>query len=211
MRAKNYSDNLPLNLLKLTPKNCQCYLDVGCAAGVLGKTLKECNEKIEVYGIEMNRYYAKKALENLDGVICGNVEEIDLSIINKQFDCIIYSDILEHLKDPWSVLETHKEFISPGGVIVVSIPNVQFIGVILSLIFGNWNYKESGILDRTHLRFFTKKTIKALLCGAGYRIESIKPNYSNHKVVELILKICSMFGFLQNWFARQFLVIAKTR
>jgi hypothetical protein len=68
-----------------------------------------------------------------------------------------------------------------------------------------------GILDKTHLRFFTKKTIKRLLHDTGFEIQIIKPNYSDHKAIALILKSCSIFGFLTNYFARQFLVVAKKK
>jgi len=211
MRIKRYSEHFPRNLFNLIPENCQIYLDVGCAAGLLGKALKERNENVEVYGVEINPEYAQRAEKYVDGVVCGDVEEIDLGTINKNFDCIIYADILEHLKDPWTTLRKHKAFLSQEGIIVLSIPNVQFIGVILSLLFGNWNYKEAGILDKTHLRFFTRKTIKKLLDDTSFEIQVIKPNYSDHKAVALILKSCSIFGFLTNYFARQFLLVAKKK
>lgn len=211
MRIKYYSEHFPRNLFNLIPKNCHIYLDVGCAAGLLGKALKERSENVEVYGVEINPEYAQRAEKYLDGVVCGDVEEIDLGAINKKFDCIIYADILEHLQDPWTTLRKHKVVLSQEGVIVLSIPNVQFIAVILSLLFGNWNYKEVGILDKTHLRFFTKKTIKRLLHDTGFEIQIIRPNYSDHKALALILKSCSIFGFLTNYFARQFLVVAKKK
>lgn len=208
MRIKYYSENLPKNLFKLIPKKCQNYLDVGCAAGLLGKALKEVNKEAEIIGIEMNSAYAKKAEEYLDRVIIGNVEKLDLTSLGKKFDCIIYGDILEHLYEPRAILEKHKNLLSKDGEIVLSVPNVQFAGVILSLIFGNWNYKDSGILDKTHLRFFTKKTVKKLLKDAGFEIVLIKPNYSNYKTIEIILKSCSLFGILSVYFARQWMIRA---
>lgn len=211
MRIKYYSENLPKNLFKLIPKNCQNYLDVGCAAGLLGKALKEVNKEAEIIGIEMNSEYAKKAEEYLDSVIIGNVEKLDLTSLEKKFDCIIYGDILEHLYEPRAILEKHKTLLSKEGEIVLSVPNVQFAGVILSLIFGNWNYKDSGILDKTHLRFFTKKTVKKLLKDAGFEIMLIKPNYSNYKTVEIILKSCSLFGIFSIYFARQWMIRAVPR
>ena len=211
MRMKHYSEHFPRNLFDLIPKNCQRYLDVGSAAGLLGKALKERGENVEVYGIEINPEYAQRSEKYVDGVVCGDVEEIDVGDISKKFDCIIYADILEHLQDPWTTLRKHKVVLSQEGVIVLSIPNVQFIAVILSLLFGNWNYKEVGILDKTHLRFFTKKTIKRLLHDTGFEIQIIRPNYSDHKTLALILKSCSIFGLLTNYFARQFLVVAKKK
>ena len=117
MRIKRYSEHFPRNLFDLIPENCQIYLDVGCAAGLLGKALKERNENVEVYGVEINPEYAQRAEKYVDGVVCGDVEEIDLGAINKKFDCIIYADILEHLKDPWTTLGKHKAVLSQEDLI----------------------------------------------------------------------------------------------
>lgn len=187
------------------------YLDVGCAAGLLGKAIKNCRKDAEIYGIEFNPEYARQAEHYLNGVVCGDVEKIDLQSIGKKFDCIIYADILEHLKDPWTILRTHRSFLTREGSIAVSIPNIQFIGILLSLLFGNWNYTESGILDKTHLRFFTKKTLRKLMDDTGFEIEVIRPNYSDHKSVAMILRTCALFGLFANFFTKQFMVIAKPK
>ena len=99
----------------------------------------------------------------------------------KYFDCVVFNDVLEHLVDPYSVLEEIKKFLSPEGVIVASIPNIRHAPVLFDLVVkGNWDYAEYGVLDKTHLRFFTKASIKKMFSNSGY--ELIQMNGINRSV-----------------------------
>lgn len=159
----------------LIPKEARRILDVGCGEGILGKRLLEKGVK-EVVGVEIEQAVCEKARENLSIVICGNIEEIDLPFEEKYFDCIVFADILEHLKDPLSVVKKLKKHLKDSGVVVASIPNVRYYQVINMLVDGYWTYGDYGILDRTHLRFFTKKEILALFKNAGFEITTIAGN-----------------------------------
>lgn len=159
----------------LIPNNAMRVLDVGCGEGVLGKRLSEKGVK-EVVGIEINPDAAKKAERNISRVLCGDVEAIELPFERGYFDCIIFADILEHLKDPITILKRFRDYLSDSGVIVASIPNVGHYGIINMLVEGHWSYQDYGILDRTHLRFFTKKEIEALLNNSGFEITGISEN-----------------------------------
>ncbi|VAX27367.1 hypothetical protein MNBD_NITROSPIRAE02-20, partial [hydrothermal vent metagenome] len=150
-------------------------LDVGCGEGLLGRRLLEKGAS-EVFGIEFSPDACEEAEKNLTGVICGDIEEIDLPFEEGYFDCLILADILEHLRDPLSALKKLRKHLSDSGVVVASIPNVRYHGVINMLVEGDWKYEEHGILDKTHLRFFTRKGIERLFAGAGFEITGITAN-----------------------------------
>ena len=147
-------------------------LDVGCATGQLAKRLVE--KGCEVVGIEIDNESAQFARRYCRDVIVGDVEILkDLPYPEGYFDVIIFADVLEHLKDPQAVLTNLKRYLKKDGYILCSIPNVAHIYVRLNLLFGKWEYRDLGILDKTHLRFFTKKTAIELVERAGYKIAEI--------------------------------------
>jgi spore maturation protein CgeB/SAM-dependent methyltransferase/thioredoxin-like negative regulator of GroEL len=168
----SYYENIRNDLIPLIPKDARCILEVGCGSGRTGLELKKNNGAF-VAGIEMNPTAANLAKDVLDDVIQGDIETIDLPYSDGSFDCILFADVLEHLVDPLSALVKVRRLLKAGGSIVTSIPNVQFHGVIHQLIEGNWTYEKEGILDETHLRFFTYKEIEKMFTRAGYSIQEI--------------------------------------
>ena len=166
----------------LIPEDTMRILEVGCGEGILGKRLLEKGAK-EVIGIEINPEICRRAVRNLSGIICGDIEELELPFDPQFFNCIIFADVLEHLRDPQLALKKLKNYLSPSGTVVASIPNVGYYGVIDMVVEGRWKYEDCGILDKTHLRFFTKKEIESLFNEAGLEIigitENIDPAYYN--------------------------------
>lgn len=160
-------------MLNRIPKGASTILDVGCAVGSFGQLIKSSRSS-EVWGIEINEYAASIAAQKLDRVICGAFDEtIDLPKSN--FDCIVFNDVLEHLIDPYSALLHSKKLLQNGGKVVASIPNVRYFDNIWKLLVEkDWEYTKNGILDRTHLRFFTCKSIIKTFDELGYEIESIE-------------------------------------
>jgi 2-polyprenyl-3-methyl-5-hydroxy-6-metoxy-1,4-benzoquinol methylase len=151
---KEYYSLLRPEIIAMIPQKCSSVLDIGCGTGALGKHLKE-KWVAEVCGIELSHTAALEAMRVLDRVIEGDVERIKFPFPPEYFDCIICADVLEHLIDPWAVTLKLYTLLKPGGCIVASIPNVGFHRVVRSLIGGSWRYTDSGVLDKTHLRFFT--------------------------------------------------------
>ena len=200
------------DVLGLVTPGARRVLDVGCSAGALGKDLK-ASGPIEVVGVELLPEAAKIAQDVLDEVHVGDVESILASsdLGDQPFDTIIMADVLEHLRDPWSVLNKAASMLSERGEIIVSLPNVRHMSTLFSLIVrGRWPYRDRGIHDRTHLRFFTKKNIEELFAGAGLIIERMEPKYrlieSPHPInwIAKYLAVPGLRGFL----AFQYLVRA---
>jgi 2-polyprenyl-3-methyl-5-hydroxy-6-metoxy-1,4-benzoquinol methylase len=160
-------------MLSFVPEGASRILDVGCAMGRFGQQLK-IDRSAEVWGVEINEHAASTAAKRLDRVFCAPFDaSVDLP--RNYFDCITFNDVLEHFSDPYTALIHAKDLLSDGGKIVASIPNVRYFDNIWKLLIDqDWQYMDQGILDRTHLRFFTKKSIVNTFEGLGYRIEYIQ-------------------------------------
>jgi len=172
-RIKEYYLGSRDDLVRLIPAGTRKILEIGCAAGMTGKTLKELGFE-EVVGVELREDVAQDAQAFYDRVIIGDVEKIQLPYEKGYFDCILYGDVLEHLIDPWRLLREHNLLLGQGGAIICSIPNVRhYKNTKKLLIRGEWEYRERGVLDRTHLRFFTVKSIRAMVGDAGFEITAM--------------------------------------
>lgn len=160
-------------------------LDVGCGVGDLCIVLRKLRGA-EVMGLEPHVERAAEARKHGLTIECG---ELDRSVASRcgKFDVVVFADVLEHLVDPVSVLEISHQVLRPEGRIVASIPNIAHWSVRLKLLFGHFDYEECGLLDATHLRWFTQKTVERVFAAAGFRISSIKrtpgawmPVYKRH-------------------------------
>jgi 2-polyprenyl-3-methyl-5-hydroxy-6-metoxy-1,4-benzoquinol methylase len=152
-------------------KNSPKILDIGCGQGQLGKLLID-NLNADVCGIEIFQDNIEKASSVLTQTILGDIESMDLSIIGKNYDYVIFSDSLEHLADPESVLKKAKTLLNTDGCLLISIPNVRNFRVTIPLLFNDsWEYTDEGLLDKTHLRFFTFTSIIKLLNKVGFDLE----------------------------------------
>ena len=147
-------------------------IDFGCATGYFAKLLSQ--ENCEVTGVEINPAAAKLAEQHCERVIVADLDNTDIKSIvgNDVFDVITFGDVLEHLKDPWTFLSSVKDILTPDGYVVASIPNIAHGSVRLALVEGRFEYTELGLLDSTHIRFFTYDSLHDLFESAGYAIES---------------------------------------
>ena len=148
-------------------------LDVGCATGYLAELLRPQN--CVVTGIDNNAEAAKTARKHCAEVIVADLETQSLPALfkRKKFDVVVFADVLEHLKSPGDVLQAAHRIVKPGGHVVASIPNIAHGAIRLALLAGNFDYTELGILDDTHLRFFTAKTLEEMFLATGYHIEQV--------------------------------------
>ncbi|MEW6397730.1 MAG: glycosyltransferase [Bacillota bacterium] len=169
VEAAYYGSSRP-EVRRLVPSHARCILDVGCGWGRVGAELKASVPGREVTGVEVVPQVAEVAAQALDRVLVGDVEDVVDRLPRRHFDCVILADILEHLRDPWLTLKRLGEAMQPGAAFVASVPNISHWSIIRGLIEGEWHYQDEGLLDRTHLRFFTKSTIRDMFEQAGWRV-----------------------------------------
>ena len=155
-------------------------LDAGCGFATTSARIQQLGN--EVTGIDSSPEIEAIAAKRLSRVIHGDVVDADLG--DEQFDVIIFADVLEHLPWPVGVLRRYLRWLAPGGSVIVSLPNVGLWSVRLAHLFGSWNYDETGVLDRTHLRFFTRKSARWMIEEAGLKI--VKTTYNPGLVRPLV-------------------------
>ncbi|GGC11168.1 class I SAM-dependent methyltransferase [Cellulomonas carbonis] len=167
------SNNSHVQLLDLVGGN-KTVLDVGCATGYLGAELVARGCVVD--GVEYDADAAATAAKALRHVVVGDLTTLDLDaeLEGRRYDVIVCGDILEHLADPAPVLRRLVGLLAPGGSVVISMPNVSHGSVRLALLQGRWEYQELGLLDRTHIRFFTRRTLLELLRGAGLAAAEVR-------------------------------------
>lgn len=143
-------------------------LDVGCAGGHLARVLVE--RGCVVSGVEYDEQAAEQARPVLDRLVVGDLERVDLvgELGEGGFDVVVFGDVLEHLRDPLPVLRAARRLLAPGGYVVLSVPNIAHGAVRLSLLRGHFDYRPLGLLDATHVRFFTRASLTAFLRDAGF-------------------------------------------
>lgn len=170
----DYFSNPRKDILPLLPDNIQKVLEIGCGQGATLQWIQTIRDCEKVVGVELFPEAVAIAKNRLDSVIQGNIENMELPFEDNEFELILCLDVLEHLVDPWDVLNKLAALLKPGGSLISSIPNVKHYKVILPLLFlGRWNYVDSGILDKTHLRFFTRKTAIGLIESSGLRVDKM--------------------------------------
>ena len=170
---KNNSHTLIYDqICKNSPSRPLRILEVGCSSGYLGAALAK--EGHEVWGVEPNTEAANAARQVLYRVFTGFLDDFLDSNAEIKFDVIIFGDVLEHLVDPEAALKKCAAFLSDEGVVVASIPNVTHFSIRAMMLEGRWEYSDLGILDRTHMRFFTRRSIVELFSESQYDINEIK-------------------------------------
>lgn len=156
-------------VLELIKNDCSV-LEIGCHTGYLGEALRRRGNK--VWGVEINSEAAQKAEPFYEKIIVGDIEDDETwDKLSQKFDVILFLDVLEHLIDPWEILIRSKKILKPEGFILVTLPNIAFYAIRRSLLFGRFDYQDSGILDKTHLRFFTFYSAQELIRDCGYSIK----------------------------------------
>ncbi len=206
-RPAFYYEQARPEVAALVPPGCRRVLEVGCAGGELGRRLHLRGH--HVTGIELVPEMAERARRWLDHVETADVETDGFPFPPASFDAIIFADVLEHLLDPWRVLREAADVLAEGGVVVASIPNVQNIDVLRRLLRGRWDYRERGILDRGHLRFFTLHTIHELFAQAGLTLEHVSRVYRRSWWRELLCLLTA--GWMRALWTRQYLMVGRKR
>lgn len=170
--SASYYESDRAEMIAFLPPNPERLLDVGCGEGLFGAAVKKRFPACETWGVELVAKAAEKAASRNDRVVNVPLENSDIPA--GYFDVVTMNDVLEHIAWPASTLGAVKRVLKPDGTLVISLPNVQFLLNVLNLVLRNdWQYQDCGILDHTHMRFYTTKSASRLLEDAGFRVEKI--------------------------------------
>ncbi len=204
-----YSQNRP-EMIDFIPPNAKVVLDVGCGEAWFGAQLKK-KFNLDVWGIELDEAAGFEARKKIDKVYIGDIDKLIKDMPDNFFDCIVFNDVLEHLVDPFSLLLNLKSKLTANGVIVSSIPNVRYFFTLKDLLVKKqWEYEDAGILDKTHLRFFTEKSIIKMFTSLGYKVETIRGINPIKSWKFTLLNILSL-GYLSDTKYMQFASVVKLK
>ncbi len=203
-RPAGYYEGSRPEVAAVVPSECRRVLEIGCGTGQLGRLLREHGH--HVTGVELVPSVAEQARECLDRVEVADVE-LGLPFAPVSFDAIVFADVLEHLLDPWRVLRETAELLTPGGCVIASIPNLQHHRVLRGLMRGRWEYRDRGITDRGHLRFFTLHTVRGLFASAGLELVHVDRLYKRTRRRALLSFLTG--GWARGFFTSQYLVVGR--
>ena len=213
-KSRDYFDIDRHDLLALVPSVPHGrVLEVGAGEGSLLVAIKRSGKAREVIGVELMA--ARNGAQNrpeLDRFIIADIETETLDIAPESIDVLICGDVLEHLRDPWTVLSRLARLLKTGGTAVLSLPNILHWHAIGTILRGDFRYAPAGVLDRTHLRFFCRKNMIELIEGAHLEIVSSEPSFMRHRALARDrFRNALTLGFAERFFAQQYLYVARKR
>lgn len=199
------------------PVRARTLLDVGAAAGGFARTLREAGADLEIWAVEQDPQSASAAEEHVDHVLVGDFLDPDLGLPAGHFDCVVFNDVLEHLMAPERALARARNLVADSGVVVASIPNIRHVSLLRQLALrGDWTYTDMGLLDRTHVKFFTAASMRSMFLEAGYEVlEQEGINHGWHlygtktKGISALHRISPRRA--DEFFAHQFAIVARPR
>ena len=160
-------------VIPFIPEEARSVLDVGCSRGGFGAALRRSGRRLSIWGIDSDPRIESEAAPAYDNLIIGDYPNALGEGVS--FDCIVFNDVLEHMSDPWEVLRKSHAFLTADGAVIASIPNVRYLPVVARLLLkGDFTYADTGVMDRTHLRFFTRKTSCDLFESSGYDVFDVR-------------------------------------
>jgi trans-aconitate methyltransferase len=164
------------DLLAIMPSGASRVVEPGCSAGALAREYRAAHPACDYVGIEVDAAYAELARRHCSRVLIADLERMTDAQLDllAPADCWVFGDVLEHLVDPWRLLTRVRPRLAPGGCVVACVPNMQHWSVIARLARGELFYEDWGLLDRTHLRWFTRATLMQLFEGAGFRVIGLR-------------------------------------
>lgn len=179
------------DLLKFIPTNSRKLIEIGCSSGALAREFKKISPNADYFGIEIDPDYADHARRFCNSVLVMNIENAGTEFwaSNSDRDCWIFGDTLEHLQNPWLILKQIYEVIPVGGVVVACIPNAQHWSIQAKLSIGDFRYENNGLMDKTHLRWFTRQTILEMFNQSGFLIEDGMPRIFDEPQREIFLPV----------------------
>jgi len=191
------------------PDDAKRILDIGCGAGAFGAALKAKRKGLSVTGVELDPDAAEAARAHLDEVVTGDAASAVPRLSEQRFDVIALNDVLEHVVEPEALLRDLRGLLADDGCVVASIPNVRWFFNVWDLTLrGRWDYTDAGILDRTHVRFFTRASLPGLFERGGYRLETVEGINRTMSPRFLLFNLLSLGAFTDMGFL-QFACVAR--
>lgn len=170
-KAQDYFSHVRKDIAPLLPNNCGAVLEIGCGVGSTLAWLKKTGQARTITGIELCAQPAAIARTQVDRLLEGDIATLLAQMGEEKFDTILCLDVLEHLPDPWATVQALYPHLRAGGNLVISVPNIRHFSVVLPLLLhGTWQYQSAGIMDQSHLRFFTRCSAREMLLQAGFTI-----------------------------------------
>jgi SAM-dependent methyltransferase len=193
MDHRGYFAHARPEMHQFIPDRRRTVLDIGCGEGQFAASITGVEE---LWGVEPDAKSAITAASFMYKVHSGPYDDVEAELPNGYFDVVICNDVIEHMTDHDSFLRRIQNKIAPGGVIVGSVPNVRYFGNLFdTLILKDWDYKDEGILDKTHLRYFTVKSLRRSLQASGLHVDLVRPINSNIRLRSSLRdNIYSLFG-----------------
>jgi 2-polyprenyl-3-methyl-5-hydroxy-6-metoxy-1,4-benzoquinol methylase len=200
------------DILPYVPGAVSRVLDVGCGTGATVALLRQQHRLEWTGGVEIHGPSAAEAEKVLDRVWASAIEDADLEseIAGNSLDLVLCLDVLEHLVDPWNAVKRLSALLKPGGAMLISLPNVRNWKFIKNLLFkGDFRYRDAGLLDRTHLRFFVRDTAIELATSGGLQLATCADatSYAATDIRRLLVKASG--GHLSDLIAKQYVIVAK--
>lgn len=209
-KCDGYFQSDRVEMLKYLPKGIRRTLEFGCGFGGFSSLIKK-TYNAEVWAVELDEKASLEASKKLNRVINKDADASLSDVPDHYFDCIIFLDVLEHLVDPYTLLKKIKSKICGNGIVLASIPNIRYYRAFVSYALkGEWPYKEHGIFDKTHLRFFTYKSIIKMFDDTGYEILLIEGIHRTSSRTYKLLN-CLLFNSLRDVGYKHFAVVAKPK
>lgn len=209
------------DLLKIIPPGLDSVIEVGCSSGALAYQYINLNPNCKYTGLEIDADYAELASRYCKTIV-GDIESFDEEFYaeHSSAKCWIFGDTLEHFRDPWAVLRKIRAVIPENGCVAACIPNAQHWSLQARLAIGDWRYEKSGLLDKTHLRWFTRQTILELFQFSGFEVVCGFPRIFNDPMREDFLPViglmakmsgCDEKQAIEDSLPLQYVILAKPR
>ena len=205
-----------IRLIEASPNTSMNILEIGCGCGSTLARIKYLFPNANVYGVEIQPEVAKFGTHLAD-IIVGNIETMQLPYDTQMFDYIIFGDVLEHLREPERAVKRMKQYLKPGGNVIASVPNIMNISVLVALLKGRFQYYNNGLLDRTHIHFFTRKELIKMFEECGFKVQRLCINAACEHLTEedneLIEAIYQLPGIadVEQFQAYQYMALAKLK
>jgi 2-polyprenyl-3-methyl-5-hydroxy-6-metoxy-1,4-benzoquinol methylase len=196
-----------VELLETGPQSA--ILELGCGAGGTGRDAMTAGKAGRYVGIELDEGAAAIAAQHLSEVMVGDVADIDLRPLTGKFDALIISEVLEHLTDPWTTLEKLVKCLKPGGAVFASSPNIAHWQVLKDLFLGRFDYTEVGVMDKTHLRWFTPDSYRQMFEAAGVEVLDVRALTPTRPKARFIDAMTG--GKFRHLFMAQIMIVGRRR